>query len=456
MQARRNSELVVCKYCNIEDYSEYLELVKQIPKFICSQEFLLAQISGFDGNLLKSDDQVCIVHEERFESIYNSFSRGGTVSKQHKSKYIKRGTSVEANCVYCTETCSVFRRISSFKDDFIKFLVNEGTQLITRSKGTGIHQGDALCTKCYLILRKKKIDPSYTPQKKSTVQEEREKSAKRKSSHSLSHPSKKMCSETTSSTSELYVDVSSPSDQPPKLQSATPSPSRGRSRSRSASRDSFRSPLQSPDQQCSRLQSTSPSPARGSRSRSASRDSFQSSITSPRAPSVAASPASSLSSDSSYQEYLHDTSFPSSSTQSTDYTVTSAEICAVCGKEEVKSKKFKNKKTEITKIQRDLLELFAENNTIHDGKFIHSPTCRDELRSEARKLQVCYLCKKQLKKAPKHGTSAIAIRFPIESLHLIENEEDRRTLESQTALVHQLCVDAYISEKTNKGKINIL
>jgi len=239
MQARRNSELVVCKYCNIEDYSEYLELVKQIPKFICSQEFLLAQISGFDGNLLKSDDQVCIVHEERFESIYNSFSRGGTVSKQHKSKYIKRGTSVEANCVYCTETCSVFRRISSFKDDFIKFLVNEGTQLITRSKGTGIHQGDVLCTKCYLILRKKKIDPSYTPQKKSTVQEEREKSAKRKSSRSLSHPSKKMCSETTSSTSELYVDVSSPSDQPPKLQSATPSPSRGRSRSRSASRNSF-------------------------------------------------------------------------------------------------------------------------------------------------------------------------------------------------------------------------
>ena len=125
MQAR--SKEPVCKFCSlVRDYG-YTETVKQIPRSVCPQEFLLTQIHGYDGKLLKEDDEVCTNHESQFENIYISYSRGGAVSKQHKDEYKKIKTSVEANCVYCAKTCLVFRKISSFNDDFVKFLTNEGT-----------------------------------------------------------------------------------------------------------------------------------------------------------------------------------------------------------------------------------------------------------------------------------------------------------------------------------------
>ena len=55
---------IICAYCGME--TPYYQLVSQIPITFCTQSFILSEIRGRNGELLKSDEYVCHVHEETF------------------------------------------------------------------------------------------------------------------------------------------------------------------------------------------------------------------------------------------------------------------------------------------------------------------------------------------------------------------------------------------------------
>jgi len=168
MQSARHL-LTKCTYCGKLEERQYLEAVSQIPNFKSPQNFILTTERGKDDKPLSPTDLLCVTHEDQFRLKYKSQIRGGKYTSQFKSSNIKRNEQNPAECVYCQKVCekrSLRRKISCFKNHrFIKFIVDEGIQRVTRLSGTGISEDDDLCSKCYQILRKKWAELHYSPVK---------------------------------------------------------------------------------------------------------------------------------------------------------------------------------------------------------------------------------------------------------------------------------------------------
>ena len=93
----------VCIYCGI--ITPYTEKVKQIPREICSQEFLLNDLHSVHGDQLNGDDIVCTDHEEVFRLKYLSKQRGHSFSKSYVRFNMKE--ECQSNqCPHCGKDCS--------------------------------------------------------------------------------------------------------------------------------------------------------------------------------------------------------------------------------------------------------------------------------------------------------------------------------------------------------------
>ena len=134
--------------------TEFWENVDQVPAFVCPQDFLLSRIFNFDNTRrLKVEDYVCTDHEDCFHIKYVSHCRGNRFSPCYSEK--KKGKKKCGIC-HVSDDVTVYRDISAINIDFRDFLVNEMVQdgKATRS-GTGIGEGDSLCSRCYQSCRKK-------------------------------------------------------------------------------------------------------------------------------------------------------------------------------------------------------------------------------------------------------------------------------------------------------------
>ena len=181
--------------------------MSQLPSFACSQEFILTTQRGIDDELLSLSSLICINHEEQFRLKHASYLKGGTFATKHKPKLKKRNALLNPTpCAFCQETSTHLRNIASYKNEgFIKFIIEDAVQRMTRSGGTGISQDDDLCRKCYQILRFKWKNPNYSPVKYS-----QRPSTKRKSKRMTFPPSKQTCIEPNSSFQSmraLQIDV---------------------------------------------------------------------------------------------------------------------------------------------------------------------------------------------------------------------------------------------------------
>ena len=201
------TKLFQCTYCETTQQRQYLECVSQIPKDFCTQQFIVTTQNGFNGDLLKPTDLICTSHEEHFRLKYISYVRGGTYTKEYRQKYKERNAVLNPSpCSCCNKICTILHRVSNFKnEDFIRFVLEQGIQRMTRSASTGIFEADEICPNCYKILRRKWADPHYTPKKKHKQQL---KGGKRKLKSKRLLPSKRLCTEQADpSTSQSHLQL---------------------------------------------------------------------------------------------------------------------------------------------------------------------------------------------------------------------------------------------------------
>ena len=464
--------LIKCTYCEQIRQNQYLEPVTHISRDKCTQEFIVTTQKAYNGVLLKPTDLVCIKHEGDFRLKYTSYKRGGTYSTEYKQKYKERNALLNpSQCSCCTQVAATLHRVSSFKNEsFISFVLVEGIQRITRATSTGISQDDEICHKCYLILRKKWLNPHYTPKKKPTISHQLG-GEKRKSERKISLLSKKLCTEESSSTATLtshppLTPRAAPQQTPPRFRTPTPTGSIGASTQYMREME-----IDIPEFQ----QPAFPFLTSPIRLRRLSQPNFPSPFTSPHSspgllsPSSSASspgllsPNSSAASDSSEFSDISSTLSPNPNQSDETSTIKSpgtrdsgSKNCAKCSKIEDTSlvEKHKERYLRLTASIKEKLQVYARSKNVVvnlDADFVHKK-CLKDIKDSSDKAKICFICKRELKKAPnrkKSGASAKTTNFPLDYLQYItNNEQEQITVNSK---VHEVCLDLWKTENLQKS-----
>ena len=152
---RASPDTICCAYCG--RFTPDYQLVSQVPESKSKQSFIITEIFGTDGHLLKGDDYACFDHEETFRIKYICFLRKQPYSKSFVRNRPNTNKELPTTiCTRCGSTNAVrYYSVEQIQSQELKnFLVNEvklSKERVTR-KGTGISETN-LCRPCYYVLR---------------------------------------------------------------------------------------------------------------------------------------------------------------------------------------------------------------------------------------------------------------------------------------------------------------
>ena len=167
--ALKPPDIVDCVYCGASTRS--YQLISQMPKEKCPQNFIEKDLLGKNGISLHPDDYICFEHEEHFRIQFRQKCRGLPFNRSFYRPSSKM--EIELFCVVCScKNLQKYHCIGGIRTLSLRnYVINEMNLSGGKSmrSGSGVTDEDYLCGKCYHCIRKYILKTQFSPVKSKQI-----------------------------------------------------------------------------------------------------------------------------------------------------------------------------------------------------------------------------------------------------------------------------------------------
>ena len=167
--ALKPPDIIDCVYCGASTPS--YQLISQVPRGKCPQDFISKDLLGKNGINLQPDDYICFEHEEHFRIQFRQKCRGLPFNRSFYRPSSKM--EMELSCVVCScKNLQKYHCIGRIRTLSLRnYVINEMNLRGGKStrRGSGVTDEDYLCHKCYQCIRRDILTTQFSPVKSKQI-----------------------------------------------------------------------------------------------------------------------------------------------------------------------------------------------------------------------------------------------------------------------------------------------